>query len=410
MCLIKPHSIQSAAQIFEQFHREYSHHPKVVVRSPGRVNLVGAHVDTHEGWALPGTIDRAIWLAAAPGKPKLLRFHAVDVGESAEISTSDPPPPVPNRLNSQPNWSDYPAGIAWLLRDQNIESRGLDIVFGGDLPIGAGLGSSAALEMGLLLAWESISEFQLSNVDRARLGMELENRYLGLASGIMDQFACLTGEKDSVLYVDCRSLQHEVIPFPADTSVLVIDSGVRRRLSVSGYNDRVQECRQALSTLQAHLPQLQTLRDLEPEDFDKHRSLLTEAQQRRVRHVVLECKRVGLAAQALRQGDLRRLGTLMQQSHASSRDHYEVSTPELDLLVETAVGTEGCYGARLSGGGFGGCITALIERKSADEVSDAVRRSFKTRFDRTPEMFTCSLEAGAEVVTCDNSFLSDSSF
>ena len=399
MPLIKAHSIQSAAQISEQFRRDYGHHPEVVVRSPGRVNLLGAHVDTHEGWVLTGTIDRALWLAAAPGKANVLRFHAIDFGESAEFSIYDLPPPLPNRPHCQPNWSDYPAGIAWLLRDRNIESRGLDIVFGGDLPVGAGVSSSAALEMALLLAWESIVDFRLSNVERARLGMELENRYLGLASGIMDQFVCLAGKKDSLLYVDCRSLRYEVLPFPRNTSILVIDSGVRRRLSQSSYNDRLQDCHQALRTLQSPLPQLQTLRDLELEEFERHRTLLTEAQQRRVRHVVLECERVGLAAQALRQGDLRRLGMLMQQSHSSSREHYEVSTPELDLLVETAVSVEGCYGARLSGGGFGGCVTALIERTTVDEVAATVRKSFERRFDRTPESFTCSIEAGAEIVT-----------
>ena len=221
MSQTRPHSIQSAAQISEQFRRDYGRNPEVVVRSPGRVNLLGAHVDTHEGWVLPGTIDRALWLAAAPGKADLLRFHALDVGESAEFSLLDLPPPRLNRIHSQPNWSDYPAGVAWLLRDRNIESKGLDIVFGGDLRLGAGVSSSAALEMALLLAWESIADFQLSNVERARLGMELENRYLGLASGIMDQFVCLTGKKDSLLYVDCRSLQYEVLPFPRNASILV---------------------------------------------------------------------------------------------------------------------------------------------------------------------------------------------
>jgi galactokinase len=263
--------------------------------------------------------------------------------------------------------------------------------------------------MALLLAWEAVAVFKYDNETRAKLGRELENHYLGLASGIMDQFICLTGEKSRILHLDCRSLDFEFLPFPSTASILVVDSGVRRDLSQSGYNHRLEDCHQALATLQSKMPALKTLRDLSVRNFEKHLELLTTRQQKRVRHVVLECERVNTAAKALRQSDLSLLGQLMYSSHSSSRDQYEVSTPELDLLVETAVNSEGCYGARLSGGGFGGCATALVRDQAVEGVSERLKGAFKKKFGRQPDLFACSIGAGARITPYDNSSTLDCS-
>lgn len=380
------------------FRDRFGAEPEVVTRAPGRVNLLGAHVDYSEGWVLPAAIDRAVWVAArrAPGAES--RLAALDFSEEAAFDVKEPEPPVAER-GAQASWVDYPQGMAWALGQRGIEVPPIEAVFGGDLPIGAGVSSSAAVEMAFLVVWEQLAGFQLSGIERAQVGRTVENEYVGVQSGIMDQFASVHGREGHALLLDCRSLEHELIPTPDDLVFLVADTGVRRALaSGTGFNDRKSECIRAADLLRPHLPALSTLRDLEPADLERLSHVLEPPLDGRARHVVSECRRVVRGAEALRRGDLHALGDLMGQSHRSSRNDYDVSIEELDVLQEAAAGAEGCYGARLTGAGFGGCVTAITSEEAADQVREQTAAAFERRFGRRPEIHACRVGGGAGVI------------
>ncbi len=386
-------------EIEQDFQRVFGRRPEVVVKAPGRVNLLGAHVDYNDGWVMPAAIDRAVWLAAAPGKGRTLRARAIDFDAGATVELDRLPPPVPERDGAGSDWIDYPAGVAWALREAGHEPAAMDAAFTSEVPIGAGVSSSAAVEVAFLLAWQELSGWDLGATEIPRLGRRAENGYLGVQSGIMDQFASLHGAAGRVIFLDCRHLTFEHLPFPAGTTVVVADSGVRRRLAgaETGYNDRPAECRSAVERLRPHLPGIRALRDVSTEDFERHSHRLPMTLQRRVRHVVDECRRVRDGADALRRGDVEAFGELVRRSHLSSRDLYEVSVPELDLLAASAWTVEGCHGARMMGGGFGGCVAALVADAAVDAVRAAMTAAFEQRFGRRPEVFTCRVAAGASV-------------
>lgn len=402
---MRPGGIAASRQeITRAFEKRFGRPPEVVVRAPGRVNLLGAHVDTSEGWVLPAAIDRAVWLAAAarvPGRDHPTRVAALDLEAEEALDLDHLPPPRPER-GGDGGWADLPAGLAWALQASGHQPPVMEAVFSSDLPMGAGVSSSAAVEMAFLLAWEALAgrvgdEWELSGIDKARLGQRAENDFLGVRSGIMDQFASLHGQRDRAILLDCRSLEHRLVPVPESVAVLVADSGVRRRLGVSGFNDRQGETRRALAGLQEFLPRLRTLRDLTLEELELWEHRLEAGPRRRARHVVEECLRVRAGAQALEAGDLEAFGVFMRDSHRSSRDLFEVSLPELDELAAAAWRAEGCLGARLSGGGFGGCVTALVRAEAVEEVSRAVRSQFEGRFGRSPALWLARIRAGASI-------------
>ncbi len=385
------------------FAARFGRRPEVVVRAPGRVSLLGAHVDYSEGWVITGAIDRAVWLAAAPARGSTMRIHALDFDQTATLDLARLPPPLVRRDGAKTTWIDYPAGVAWALDEAGMHARAMDVVFGGDLPIGAGVSSSAAVEMAFLLAFEALqptdaAPLAVDGAARARLGMRAENAYLGIQSGIMDQFSSLHGAADRLIFLDCRSLDFEHLPLPASTNLLVADSGVRRRLADFDYNDRRQECARAVEILSAGLPGIHTLRDVSLSDFELHSHRLPMTLRRRARHAIEECRRVHEGAAALRAGDLAAFGHLIRQSHLSSRDLYEVSIPEIDLLAAAAWATPGCHGARLVGGGFGGCVVVLAEAAVTGAVRRAMTIAFAEEFGRTPEIFACAIAGGAGVV------------
>ncbi len=384
--------------LVDAFRARFDTEPEVVARAPGRVNLLGAHVDYSEGWVLPAAIDRAVWVAVRRAPGERTRLIATDFGEEASFASGEPEPPVAER-DGQASWIDYPRGLAWALKQRGIDVPAIDAVFGGDLPIGAGVSSSAAVEMAFLLAWEQLAGFELSGIERAQVGRTVENDYVGVQSGIMDQFASVHGRPGHALLLDCRSLEHELIPTPDDLVFLVADTGVRRALaSGTGFNDRKSECFHAADLLRPHLPRLSTLRDLGPANFKRLRHLLEPPLDGRARHVMTECRRVLDGAEALRSGDLNVLGELMGQSHHSSRNDYDVSIEALDVLAEAAAAADGCYGARLTGAGFGGCVTAITAEAAAGHVREQTGLAFERRFGRRPEIHTCRVGDGASLV------------
>jgi len=379
------------------FREHFGSSPEWTAHAPGRVNFLGAHVDYNDGWVLPGAIDLGIDFAAAVRPDRRLRLAALDLSASVELDLDDLPPPRGERPDGESNWYDVAGGVAWACREQGLEPAGLDVAFGGNLPMGAGISSSAALEAGLLRLWDRVGSWRLEGHTLAALGRQAENGYLGVGSGIMDQFASLHGRAGHLILLDCRTLEFEPLELPEDCAVLVLDSGVRRRLSKSSYNDRPAECASALARLREHGFALEALRDLRPSQLEAAGSLLGDIESRRVRHVVEECARVLAARDCLNADDAPGLGRLMNASHASSRDLYEVSIPELDQLAEAASAHEGCHGARLSGAGFGGCVTALVERRSLEAVAHEVVSSFEERFGRRPGTTSCRIADGARV-------------
>ena len=375
------------------FRETYGREPKIVARAPGRVNLLGAHVDYNDGWVLPAAIERAAWVAAAPNREETVRIHFLDFDEDDAFPLKGLNPDAPVANGKTP----YPAGVAWALQEAGYQFPGIDAVLTSDVPIGAGVSSSAAVEVAFLTAWDTLAGLSLSGTEKAQLGQRAENGYLGVASGIMDQFASIHGAAGHLILLDCRSLGHERIPFPKDLAILVADSGVRRELAGSEYNVRQEQCQEAVERLQPYLPDIQALRDVTPEAFALHAHRLPITLRRRAQHVVEECGRVLGGAEALRHGDLAAFGELIRRSHASSRDLYEVSIPELDLLAATAWQTSGCYGARLTGAGFGGCVVVVAEATAAPAVEDALRSAYRQEFSRDLNLFQTRVAAGAQV-------------
>jgi galactokinase len=405
-------------RVVDHFRDVYGRSPDLVVRAPGRVNLLGGHVDYNDGWVLPGAIDRAIWLAAARGSRPFLRASSLELGPSDPVALDPVRGPAAAVGRVSAGWIEYPAGVGWALERAGHEVAPIDAAIGSELPAGAGASSSAALEVAFLVAWRELGSLALDDLEAARLCRQVENEYIGVQSGIMDPFASLHGRRDQVVLLDCRTLDWERLPLPDGAAILVADTGVRRRLapeatpplsSTAGgpLNERRAECAAALRELQTRFSdrRLAALRDVSPETVAQA-GFLPDALQRRVRHVVEECARVRRGAALLRDaattrrdgaGTAAALGALMRDSHRSSRDLYQVSIPELDLLAEAAWAAPGCHGARLVGAGFGGCVVALIAADRAPAVAAAMEHAFAARFGRAPVVHRCSITDGAAI-------------
>jgi galactokinase len=386
------------ARVVERFRELHGRSPDLLVRAPGRVNLLGAHVDYNEGLVLPGAIDRAVWLAAARVSGPILSVTSLELGAGEALTLDPVPGPAAATGRASMGWMEYPAGVAWALAAAGHRVTPLDAVVGSELPPGAGVSSSAAIEVAFLVAWRELGGLALDDVEAARLGRRVENDYVGVQSGVMDQFASLAGRRDHVVLLDCRTFDWERLPLPAGIAVLVADTGVRRRLVAGQLNDRRSECGEALRLLRERGLHLAALRDADAGTLEAAGSL-PETLQRRVRHVVEECERVRRGAALLRDGrEPAALGALVSDSHRSSRDLYQVSIPELDVLAEAAWGAPGCHGARLMGAGFGGCVAALVDEDRAGVVAASIERAFAARFGRAPEIHRCRIADGAAVV------------
>ena len=377
------------------FERLYSRSPRLF-RAPGRVNLIGEHTDYNEGFVLPMAIDRDTVVAAAPAEGRKVRVRSLNRQEAAEF---DLDAPWGGRRGA---WIDYVEGVGRVLERRGARLRGADLVLESDVPEGAGLSSSASLEVATGLALLSVAGCRLPADELALSGQAAEHEYVGTQCGIMDQLVAVRGRAGHALLIDCRSLEARPIPLDLGPACLVVlDSGVKHELAASEYNRRRGECAQAVELLRATHPGLRSLRDLVPGDLASATAALPDALARRCRHVVTENARTVRAADVLAAGDLAAFGALMAASHRSLRDDYEVSCPELDALVDAASAQPGVLGARMTGGGFGGCTVNLVENPALDRALDAVRRTFARRFQREPRAFVCRAAAGAEEIASD---------
>jgi galactokinase len=381
--------------LLSAFDNAFNKLPELVARAPGRVNLLGEHVDYNDGWVLPVAIDYAAWVAASPCSSDLINVHAIDLGDAVSIQIDDLEKKVDVRGQPLPAWSYYPAGVAWALQQHGLQIGGLDTVLTSTIPLGAGLSSSAAIEVVFAITWQAFSGWQLNPMIMAQICQTAENAYVGVNCGLMDQFASLHGIAGSTLLFDCRTLEWEPVPLPQGTSLVIADSGVRRSLGDSAYNERRASCEQATRILAERLPNVRALRDVSIEAFDQHSQALPPVVRRRAEHVVGECARTLDAVERLRSGDALGFGKLMFQGHASLRDLYQVSCPELDVLVEIATGLSGCYGARLTGAGFGGCTINLVKEGKTESFSRALSMEYRNRTGKQASVWICQAVDGA---------------
>jgi galactokinase len=377
------------ATLTKLFRREYGTAPRIFP-APGRVNLIGDHTDYNDGFALPIAIANRTVVAAAARTDRKIRIRSLSIADKAEIDLDDP------EFVRRRTWLDYIDGIARSIESRKIVLSGADLLVQSDVPIGAGLSSSAALEMSVGLALLAISgEKTLSARDLALAAQSAEHTYVGTQSGIMDQLVAACGRRDHALLIDSRSLgTTDVACALRGASIVVCNTKVKRELASSAYNERRRECEASVSALRAKLPQLRALRDLSLEELDANENLLTETQRRRCRHVVSENARTLAAVQALSRDDLAAFGRLMAASHASLRSDYDVSSAELDLCVDVAASVRGVFGARMTGGGFGGCTVNLVADEAVHELSSKLEQSFAQTFGARPDIFAVRASEG----------------
>jgi galactokinase len=373
-----------------QFQALYDKVP-VVFSAPGRVNLIGEHTDYNEGFVLPMAIERRTYVAGAPNGTSRLRVKSLTLAQSFEIDLERP---GPKRRGS---WVDYVEGTARALIERGFPVLGTDLLIDSNVPAGAGVSASAALELSIGIALATLGGTE--EPDRVKLalaGQAAEHQYVGTMCGIMDQYIAAMGKTDAALLIDCRSLETKTVPIRlSGVSVLICDTRVKHELSSSEYNLRRAECLRASNILAKSLPGVRSLRDVSVADFEAHATELPGVVRARCRHVVTENARTLAAVQALAAGDLVSMGKLMSESHVSLRDDYQVSCEELDVAVDIATAEPGVYGSRMTGGGFGGCTVTLVQNEALERVTTAVKAAFAARGWNEPELFASTACEGA---------------
>ena len=381
----EPHHADLLRQVTEGFRKRYGTDPEAVVQAPGRVNLIGEHTDYNDGFVLPLALERATYLALRRRPDSTVKVESLGRGEASfDLST----------LERGDGWAEYLKGVAWALQGDGFTLAGWEGVLTSDVPGGAGLSSSAALELATMQAFAVSSGFPWEPKRMARLAQRAENEWVGAMTGIMDQLISACGEAGSALLIDCRSLETKSVPVPDGTAVVVMDTATRHRHVDSGYNERRKSCEEAAAFFG-----VPALRDVDEAGFLAREADLPEPARRRARHIVFENARTEAAARAMEAGDAALLGQLISESHTSMRDDFEISSGELDQMVELAQAEEACFGARMTGGGFAGCAVALVREAAVGAFSEHVAALYRQATGLEPALYVCKGAAGASVVS-----------
>ena len=381
---------QSLVELFEQqFHAE----PTAVAIGPGRVNLIGEHTDYNDGFVLPVALKRDVRLVFRPRSDRHIRIYSAEYDGWFEFDLDTP------AYDKEILWANYIQGMAWSLEQAGIRLTGIDAVVSGNVPKASGLSSSAALEIAtanaLLYAANAID--RLTGPEIAKAAQRAENQFVGVNCGIMDQFISMLGKDGHALLIDCRTLEYQLAPMPDNVALVIGNTKASRSLANSAYNQRRKECEEGVAILQRVLPDIRALRDVSSAQLETHKALLSPIVYRRCHHVITENERVLQTIDALQRGDFVEVGRLMNASHDSLRDDYEVSSEALDVMVEAMRSTPGCYGARLTGAGFGGCAVALIEPGAEQVIADAIYEKYPKATNIWPEVYSTHASDGARV-------------
>jgi galactokinase len=377
-----------AARIHAQFETRFGAAPELIVRAPGRVNLIGEHTDYNAGFVLPAAIDRATFIAASPRSDRRVHVVAADLNEEDEFSLEQI-----ERSGMRP-WSNYIRGMVRALLVAGHDIGGANMVVASSVPRGAGLSSSAALEVATGYVFQVFHKLNILGDELALMAQATENHFVGVNCGIMDQFIVTLGQANHALMIDCRDLSYQAVPVPTNAAVVICDSHIERSLAASAYNQRRAECEQAVELLKAHLPGIKALRDVTSQQLEKYGHVLPAVVRQRARHVVSENERVITGASALRNGDIGEFGRLMNASHASLRDDYAVSIPEMDSLVASAQRVSGCYGSRLTGAGFGGCTVSLVDVDAVERFRHEVAANYLASTGRSATIYVTQASDG----------------
>lgn len=353
------------------------------------MNLIGEHTDTSEGFVLPAALDFQTIAVISPRKDTSVSIQSMNFAETVHLDLRQLP------ARGRQHWSDYPVGVVWSLQQHGVQCGGFDLTLGGNVPVGAGLSSSASVEVATAIAVLDHAGVGLPRPVIAQLCQRAEDQFVGAQCGIMDQFISCCGEQDRALLLDCRSLQYELLPVPSSVRLVLCNSMVRHSVAQGEYNSRRAEVAQGVQVLQRHRPEIRTLRDATEEDIAQWGAEMPENVLRRCRHVVTENGRVMAAVDAMRRNDVARLGRLMSAAHASMRDDYQASCEEADLLVELARKQPGCYGARITGAGFGGCTVNLVEAGRTTEFVRAVQGAYRQATGIEADIYVARASAGA---------------
>lgn len=378
--------------ILRHYHQTFGVAPGLVARAPGRVNLIGEHTDYNEGLVLPFAIDRAVVVAAGPGTDGLVRVHSASYGQTVAF------PCAVSEPADEDTWQNYVRGVVSGLHRRRVTVGATNLCIGGDLPLGSGLSSSAALCVATTLALTELGGVKLEALPIVEVVREAERDFGGTPCGIMDPYVSLLGRAGHALLLDCRNAEHEHVPLnPPDLEFLAVPSGVRHELAQSAYATRVRECREAVASLREVEPEIRSLRDATLEALNRHRSTLGPTLERRARHVVSENSRVADVVHALRKGDYESIGQMVDASHASLRDQYEVSCDGIETLLNLLREEESVLGARMIGGGFGGTVLALARSGAADRLSRKLRQQYLSPADDTTRVHVVRPMEGATV-------------
>ena len=375
-----------AAGLRERFQRRFGA-TSTVFRAPGRVNLIGEHTDYNDGFVMPAAIDASTWMAIARRADRTIRIYSEQFNEEFAFDLDD---------NAKPKnrWTDYVQGVAVILTQVGFRLEGADILIDSTVPIGAGLSSSAALEVVTGFALLRTAEQKVDLVELAKLCQQAENQFVGARVGIMDQFIACLGEEAHCLMIDCRSLQYHKLPVPLEAGLVICNTMVKHELSGGEYNRRRAECERGVALLSQYISGVRSLRDVSPSQFQQYGDKLPEAIRKRCRHVISEIQRTQDAAAALERHDLITFGELMKQSHISLRDDYEVSSRELDVMVELALQQDGVYGGRMTGGGFGGCTVNLVKNEVIPRFIAKVAAAYEQEIGIKPELYVSRAASG----------------
>lgn len=382
-------NIMNLPEAFDQF--EY------LSIAPGRVNMLGEHIDYNGGSVLPAAIDRYVYLGANKSNDEIIRITTLDLDQTISFRINEIEEKIDIQGNPLPDWSLYPAGVFWAASKQNLEISGFEGIFTSTIPMGTGLSSSAAVEVAFAALMREFCSWNINNLELAKICQMAENQYIGVNCGLMDQFASANGIQNSLLFFNTTNLEWFPVELPENVAIVITNSKIPRSLSNSAYNERRASCERALIDLQKKYPGRSNLCQISISEFEEVENELGGTLQKRAKHVIQECTRVNQAINFLKDDMLSEFGELMKASHFSLRDLYEVSTPELDLLVSIANDINGCYGSRLTGAGFGGCIVSLVKTEKVNIFVKELESTYLKKTGKEIETYICKASEGVSV-------------